>query len=85
MEIFQSKFMWQEKNIKESLSIIGRIQVYIDSKKVADVVDDNPLQSGNGLSFRTGETLTQIDDGIYLYPMHPGNTYVFICIYTLDV
>ena len=28
---------------------------------------------------------TQIDDGIYLYPMHPGNTYVFICIYTLDV
>lgn len=41
---------------------IGRISVYLDDQRIADVVDDNPLQTGNGLSFRTGETAVIFDD-----------------------
>jgi len=41
---------------------IGQISVYLDDRRVANVVDDNPLQIGNGLSFRTGETLVAFDD-----------------------
>lgn len=43
-------------------SEIGRISVYLDDKRIADIVDDNPLQNGNGLSFRTGETNATFDD-----------------------
>ncbi|MFK7772538.1 MAG: cohesin domain-containing protein [Saprospiraceae bacterium] len=42
--------------------VVGRIIVYLDDKRVADVVDINPLQSGNGLSFRTGETNVSFDE-----------------------
>ncbi|MFK8005526.1 MAG: cohesin domain-containing protein [Saprospiraceae bacterium] len=42
--------------------VVGRISVYLDDKRVANVVDNNPLQSGNGLSFRTGETTATFDD-----------------------
>jgi len=42
--------------------IVGRISVYLDDKRVADIVDENPLQGGNGLSFRTGETTATFDD-----------------------
>lgn len=41
---------------------VGRVSVYLDDNRVADIVDDNPLQNGNGLSFRTGETSATFDD-----------------------
>ncbi len=41
---------------------IGRISVYIADQRVADITDDNPLQNGNGLSFRTSETNVTFDN-----------------------
>ncbi|HFB99209.1 MAG TPA: hypothetical protein ENJ53_00250, partial [Phaeodactylibacter sp.] len=41
---------------------IGRITVFLDGKKVAYVVDENPLQSGNGFSLRSGEAVVSFDD-----------------------
>jgi photosystem II stability/assembly factor-like uncharacterized protein len=41
---------------------IGRISVYLDDQRIADIVDDNPLQNGSGLSFRTGGTSATFDE-----------------------
>ena len=41
---------------------VGRISVFIEGKKVAYVIDPNPLQAGNGFSLRTGEATVSFDD-----------------------
>lgn len=41
---------------------IGHILVYLGDQRVVSLVDNNPLQSGNGLSFRTEETVVSFDD-----------------------